>query len=351
MIAAIRVTVKGVGSQRGQWSARGSSPSGHRELPSVRVTIAAGSDQVAVSCNWMWPASTPSIPLTSGARRSPLGRQPAGCLPWQGQRKDKLIFKLTLDVPVAIPIELTGNLDHSVQGKDLLDVQLPLQARDSDGDLSAEVIGHVSVQDDVPVAVDAGKTLDEGKNVTGDLAGHHQRGADDAVVRSVTINGTEHPIAASGNTSIAVTDSTGQVIGTLVINAEGNYSFTAKSGIDHSNSTLVQQMGFHLVDGDGDTDDGLLTLTIRDEAGKLTVSAVTGQGMRGERSPGIPITMNLDVGGISIGVKVRRAIAYPGAGQRPRHLLFQRRCLTTTADGKTWFIEVPPAARVAVAHR
>ena len=32
------------------------------------------------------------------------------------------------------------------RAKDLLDIQLPLQARDSDGDLSAEVIGHVSVQ-------------------------------------------------------------------------------------------------------------------------------------------------------------------------------------------------------------
>ena len=173
--------------------------------------------------------------------------------------------------------ELTGNLDHSVQGKDLLDIQLPLQARDSDGDLSAEVIGHVSVQDDVPVAVDASKTLNEGGESDRRSAGHCQRGGDDAVVRAVTINGTEHPIAATGNTTISVTDGTGQIIGTLVINAEGDYSFTAKSGIDHSNSTLVQQIGFHLVDGDGDTDDGLLTLTIRDEAGKLTVSAVTGQ--------------------------------------------------------------------------
>lgn len=41
-------------------------------------------------------------------------------------------------------------------------------------------------------------------------------------VRAVTINGTEHPIAATGNTTISVTDSTGQIIGTLVINAEGD---------------------------------------------------------------------------------------------------------------------------------
>ena len=73
----------------------------------------------------------------------------------------------------------------------------------------------------------------------------------------MTINGTEHPIAAAGNTTISDDRRHGQIIGTLVINAEGDYSFTAKSGIDHSNSTLPQQIGFHLVDGDGDTDDGL----------------------------------------------------------------------------------------------
>ena len=182
--------------------------------------------------------------------------------------------------------ELTGNLDHSAQGKDLLDIQLPLQALDSDGDLSGEVIGHVSVRDDVPVADDYSKTLNQGAKVSGDLLATASEGADDAVVRSVTINGVEHPISASGNTTIAVTDSTGQTIGTLVINAEGNYSFTARADIDHSNNTLVQKVDFHLVDGDGDTDDGVLTLTIRDEVGKLVVEAVPGKEDAGATDPG-----------------------------------------------------------------
>jgi hypothetical protein len=49
----------------------------------------------------------------------------------------------------------------------------------------------------------------------------------------------------------------GQIIGTLVINAEGDYSFTAKSASITQQQHPVQQIGFHLVDGDGDTDDGL----------------------------------------------------------------------------------------------
>ena len=65
---------------------------------------------------------------------------------------------------------------------------------------------------------------------TGDLLATASEGADDAVVKSVTINGTEHPIAATGNTTISVTDGTGQVIGTLVINAEGKLQLYCQVG-------------------------------------------------------------------------------------------------------------------------
>ncbi|WP_324033981.1 T1SS-143 repeat domain-containing protein [Aeromonas caviae] len=267
VITAIEgVTVKESDLNGGSGQHGGTSPSGTGEVAIGQVTIAAGSDRV-VSLQLDVARFNALNTLTSGGKAVTIGADSQPGVYLGKDSAGKLIFKLTLDVSGRYTFELTGNLDHSVQGKDLLDIQLPLQARDSDGDLSAEVIGHVSVQDDVPVAVDASKTLNEGAKVTGDLLATASEGADDAVVRAVTINGTEHPIAATGNTTISVTDGTGQIIGTLVINAEGDYSFTAKSGIDHSNSTLVQQIGFHLVDGDGDTDDGLLTLTIRDEAG------------------------------------------------------------------------------------
>ncbi|MBW3776147.1 retention module-containing protein [Aeromonas veronii] len=351
VITAIEgVTVKEPDLNGGNGQHGGTSPSGTGEVAIGQVTIAAGSDRVAslqldvARFNALNTLTSGGKVVTIGADSQPgvyLGKDSAG----------KLIFKLTLDVSGRYTFELIGNLDHSAQGKDLLDIQLPLQARDSDGDLSAEVIGHVSVQDDVPVAVDANKTLNEGAKVTGDLLATASEGADDAVVKSVTINGTEHPIAATGNTTISVTDGTGQVIGTLVINAEGNYSFTAMSGIDHSNSTLVQQIEFHLMDGDGDTDDGVLTLTIRDEAGMLSVSAVTGQEDAGATDPGqgIPITMNLDVGDFDRGEHVEQLLI-----QAPAHaqgtFYFNGVALTTiTLGGKTWY-EVPPAAMVAVAN-
>ncbi|MEH8133254.1 retention module-containing protein [Aeromonas veronii] len=351
VITAIEgVTVKEPDLNGGNGQHGGTSSSGTGEVAIGQVTIAAGSDRVAslqldvARFNALNTLTSGGKVVTIGADSQPgvyLGKDSAG----------KLIFKLTLDVSGRYTFELIGNLDHSAQGKDLLDIQLPLQARDSDGDLSAEVIGHVSVQDDVPVAVDANKTLNEGAKVTGDLLATASEGADDAVVKSVTINGTEHPIAATGNTTISVTDGTGQVIGTLVINAEGNYSFTAMSGIDHSNSTLVQQIEFHLMDGDGDTDDGVLTLTIRDEAGMLSVSAVTGQEDAGATDPGqgIPITMNLDVGDFDRGEHVEQLLI-----QAPAHaqgtFYFNGVALTTiTLGGKTWY-EVPPAAMVAVAN-
>ncbi|WP_324046539.1 retention module-containing protein [Aeromonas caviae] len=344
------VTVKESDLNGGSGQHGGTSPSGTGEVAIGQVTIAAGSDRV-VSLQLDVARFNALNTLTSGGKAVTIGADSQPGVYLGKDSAGKLIFKLTLDVSGRYTFELTGNLDHSVQGKDLLDIQLPLQARDSDGDLSAEVIGHVSVQDDVPVAVDASKTLNEGAKVTGDLLATASEGADDAVVRAVTINGTEHSIAATGNTTISVTDGTGQIIGTLVINAEGDYSFTAKSGIDHSNNTLVQQIGFHLVDGDGDTDDGLLTLTIRDEAGKLTVSAVTGQEDAGasDSGQGIPITMNLDVGDFDRGEHVEQLLIQAPANAQGTFYFNGVALTTITQGGKTWY-EVPPAAMVAVAN-
>ncbi|MFQ1684365.1 retention module-containing protein [Aeromonas veronii] len=351
VITAIEgVTVKESDLNGGNGQHGGTSPSGSGEVAIGQVTIAAGSDRVAslqldvARFNALNTLTSGGKVVTIGADSQPgvyLGKDSAG----------KLIFKLTLDVSGRYTFELIGNLDHRAQGKDLLDIQLPLQARDSDGDLSAEVIGHVSVQDDVPVAVDANKTLNEGAKVTGDLLATASEGADDAVVKSVTINGTEHPIAAAGNTTISVTDGTGQVIGTLVINAEGNYSFTARSGIDHSNSTLVQQIEFHLMDSDGDIDDGVLTLTIRDEAGTLSVSAVTGQEDAGATDPsqGIPITMNLDVGDFDRGEHVEQLLIQAPANAQGTFYFNGVALTTITLGGKTWY-QVPPEAMVAVAN-
>lgn len=348
--AIVGVTVKESDLNGGAGQHAGSAPAGGGEIAVGQVTIAAGSDRVVAlqldvaRFNALNTLSSGGKAVTIGADSQPgayLGKDSSG----------KLIFKLTLDASGRYTFELTGNLDHRVQGKDLLDIQLPLRALDSDGDLSAEVIGHVTVQDDVPVAVDASKALNEGAKVTGDLLATASEGADDAVVKSVTINGIEHPIAATGNTTISVTDATGQIIGTLVINAEGNYSFTAKSGIDHSNSNLVQQIGFQLVDGDGDSDDGILTLTIWDEAGKLTVSAVTGAEDVGATAPGqgIPITMSLDIGDFDRGEHVEQLLIQAPANAQGTFYFNGVALTLITQGGKSWY-QVPPAAMVAVAN-
>ncbi|WP_395950063.1 retention module-containing protein [Aeromonas mytilicola subsp. aquatica] len=328
----------------------GTNPAGTGEKATGQVVIDAGSDKVVAlqldvaRFNALNQLSSGGKAVSISADSQPgvyLGKDSGG----------KLIFKLTLDVSGRYTFELTGNLDHSAQGNDLLDIQLPLQALDSDGDLSGEVIGHVSVRDDVPVADDYSKTLNQGAKVSGDLLATASEGADDAVVRSVTINGVEHSISASGNTTIAVTDSTGQTIGTLVINAEGNYSFTARPDIDHSNNTLVQKVDFHLVDGDGDTDDGVLTLTIRDEAGLLNVTAATGQEDEGALDPsqGIPIAMNLDIGDFDRGEFVEKLLIQAPANAHGTFYFNGVALTTITQGGKTWY-QVPPAAMVAVAN-
>ncbi len=345
-----RVTVKESDLDAVNGQHPGTTPAESGETSGGKVTITAGSDRVA-SLELDVARFNALNTLTSGGKAVSISADSQPGVYLGKDSAGKVIFELTLDVSGRYTFKLSGNLDHSVQGKDLLDIQLPLQARDSDGDLSTEVIGHVSVQDDVPMAVDASQILNEGVKVTGDLLATASEGADDAVVRSVTINGNEHPIAASGNTTIAVADSAGQVIGTLVINAEGNYSFTAKPGIDHSNTTLVQQIEFHLVDGDGDTDDGVLTLTIRDEAGKLNVSAVTGYEDEGATNPGqgIPISMNLDVGDFDRGEYVEQLLIQAPANAQGTFYFNGVALTTITLGGKTWY-EVPPAAMVAVAN-
>ncbi|MFG0764561.1 retention module-containing protein [Aeromonas media] len=328
----------------------GTNPAGTGEKATGQVVIDAGSDKVVAlqldvaRFNALNQLSSGGKAVSISADSQPgvyLGKDSGG----------KLIFKLTLDVSGRYTFELTGNLDHSAQGNDLLDIQLPLQALDSDGDLSGEVIGHVSVRDDVPEAVDAGKPQNQGAKVSGDLLATASEGADDAVIKSVTINGVEHSISASGNTTIAVTDSTGQTIGTLVINAEGNYSFTTRADIDHSNNTLVQKVDFHLVDGDGDTDDGVLTLTIRDEAGLLNVTAATGQEDEGALDPsqGIPIAMNLDIGDFDRGEFVEKLLIQAPANAHGTFYFNGVALTTITQGGKTWY-QVPPAAMVAVAN-
>ncbi|WP_461604852.1 retention module-containing protein [Aeromonas rivipollensis] len=327
----------------------GTNPAGTGEKATGQVVIDAGSDKVVAlqldvaRFNALNQLSSGGKAVSISADSQPgvyLGKDSGG----------KLIFKLTLDVFGRYTFELTGNLDHSAQGNDLLDIQLPLQALDSDGDLSGEVIGHVSVRDDVPVADDYSKPQNQGAKVSGDLLATASEGADDAVVRSVTINGVEHNIAPSGNTTITVTDSTGQTLGTLVINAEGNYSFTARSDIDHSNNTLVQKVDFHLVDGDGDTDDGVLTLTIRDEAGKLVVEAVPGKEDAGATDPGqgIPIAMNLDIGDFDRGEFVEKLLIQAPANAHGTFYFNGVALTTLTQGGKTWY-QVPPAAMQAVA--
>ncbi|NEX90534.1 retention module-containing protein [Aeromonas rivipollensis] len=327
----------------------GTNPAGTGEKATGQVVIDAGSDKVVAlqldvaRFNALNQLSSGGKAVSISADSQPgvyLGKDSGG----------KLIFKLTLDVSGRYTFELTGNLDHSAQGDDLLDIQLPLQALDSDGDLSGEVIGHVSVRDDVPDADDYSKTLNQGAKVSGDLLATASEGADDAVIKSVTINGVEHSISASGNTTIAVTDSTGQTIGTLVINAEGNYSFTARADIDHSNNTLVQKVDFHLVDGDGDTDDGVLTLTIRDEAGLLNVTAATGQEDEGALDPsqGIPIAMNLDIGDFDRGEFVEKLLIQAPANAHGTFYFNGVALTTITQGGKTWY-QVPPAAMQAVA--
>ena len=73
--------------------------------------------------------------------------------------------------------------------------------------------------------------------------------------------------------------------------------------------------------------------------------------MRGERSgPGIPITMDLDIGRFRSGRSMWSRLLDPGASQRSRHLLFQRRRTDHRIAGARPEYECRPQPWCAVAN-
>ncbi|MFQ2647410.1 retention module-containing protein [Aeromonas caviae] len=126
VITAIEgVTVKESDLNGGSGQHGGTSPSGTGEVAIGQVTIAAGSDRV-VSLQLDVARFNALNTLTSGGKAVTIGADSQPGVYLGKDSAGKLIFKLTLDVSGRYTFELTGNLDHSVQGKDLLDIQLPL---------------------------------------------------------------------------------------------------------------------------------------------------------------------------------------------------------------------------------
>ncbi|WP_429035002.1 retention module-containing protein [Aeromonas media] len=326
------------GSQR-----PGTTPTENGETAGGQVTIGAGSDRVA-SLELDVAAFNQANNLTSGGKEVTLAAHSPG---WYlaSAEGGKPVFWVHLDVNGSYSVHLVGQLDHGAQGKDELGIEIPLFVTDSDGDRSPNVTVEVQVQDDMPIGTHLTHHLNEtGSAVSGDLLPPANEGADGARVASVTVNGQLHAINGSLTLDVMSPDGK-QVMGSLTIGQDGNYSFTPRPGFAHDAASLSQVISAQLVDGDGDTAESTLTLNLQDEAVSFTVKAVTGQEDQGAQDPGhgIAIDMRLDIGDFDRGEHVEQLLIQAPANVHGT-FYYHGVALTTTADGK-WFI-VPPAAMV-----
>lgn len=321
----------------------GTMPSDQGETASGKVTISAGSDRVA-SLELDVAAFNQANHLTSNGQSVTLAAHSPG---WYLATAEggKSVFWIHLDVNGSYSVYLVGQLDHGIQGKDDLAIEVPLFVTDHDGDRSPNVSVTVTVQDDMPIGTVLAHTLNEGSaSVSGDLLPAANEGADGARVESITINGQTYAVNGSLTRDVMSPDGK-QVMGSLTISADGSYRFTPASGFDHDNAQLSQVITAHLVDGDGDRADSTLTLNLRDEPVSFTVTAATGNEDQGAQDPsaGILINMQLDIGDFDRGEHVDQLLIQAPANAHGS-FYYNGVALTTTADGK-WFI-VPPAAMV-----
>nr|WP_279009973.1 retention module-containing protein [Aeromonas jandaei] len=321
----------------------GTMPSDQGETASGKVTISAGSDRVA-SLELDVAAFNQANHLTSNGQSVTLAAHSPG---WYLATAEggKSVFWIHLDVNGSYSVYLVGQLDHGIQGKDDLAIEVPLFVTDHDGDRSPNVSVTVTVQDDMPIGTVLAHTLNEGSaSVSGDLLPAANEGADGARVESITINGQTYAVNGSLTRDVMSPDGK-QVMGSLTISADGSYRFTPASGFDHDNAQLRQVITAHLVDGDGDRADSTLTFNLRDEPVSFTVTAATGNEDQGAQDPsaGILINMQLDIGDFDRGEHVDQLLIQAPANAHGT-FYYNGVALATTADGK-WFI-VPPAAMV-----
>jgi VCBS repeat-containing protein len=172
-----------------------------------------------------------------------------------------------------------GDNESHPQGQgtnDLFD-NLPVVLTDSDGDTTEEVLA-VRVIDDIPDAI---SDIDE-VGTGGSTGGNVFTGTDDDALDRVEADvpgadRTGSPITgviAGDHLDAPITDGSGvgAVIngqfGTLVLNADGSYVYTANGGLT-SNQTEV--FTYTLTDGDGDADTATLTITLGDDEPTLNV--------------------------------------------------------------------------------
>lgn len=181
----------------------------------------------------------------------------------------------------------TAPIDHpdANDPDDVIWLKFGVKVTDFDGDSDSNYI-LVDVHDSAPSLDDAQSTIDETDGisfVTGNVT--HSFGADgpgefcgtDSFVSSgsklagnLTSGGAAVNITYDSNTGTYTGATATKTIFTMVVNSDGTYKFDLLGTLDHAdpndpNDIINLDFGVKIQDGDGDTDEGIIRIRVKDD--------------------------------------------------------------------------------------
>lgn len=177
---------------------------------------------------------------------------------------------LTVTAVSGSTIDYTYLLTTNTDG-DATSDSFVVKVTDVDGDSSTGDL-MVAIIDDVPTAVDdtlVNVAEDAVGTVGGNVLTNDTRGADDASVVSVTIDGTVYTVDPTAGVTVTAGE------GTYVINANGSWTFDPATGQDQSSGPVDASFEYTIEDGDGDQSSAMQPIRITDGAGPIAPSAAS----------------------------------------------------------------------------
>lgn len=197
------------------------------------------------------------------------------------------IFTMVIESDGSYTYTQNAALDHpdGTDANDEITLGFGVKATDFDGDESARSI-RVRIADDGPVVVDAQSTVDETNiqdTVTGTVA--PQFGADGAgefnptgsfdssgsqLNGALTSDGVPVVVTFDPATGIYTGVAGAETIFTMVVNDDGTYQFDLLGTLDHAdpndpNDIINLDFGVEIEDFDGDTDEGIIRIRVKDD--------------------------------------------------------------------------------------
>jgi T1SS-143 domain-containing protein len=221
--------------------------------------------------------------LTSDGHAVVITSTPTG---YVGTANGVEVFNLTINQTTgAYTFNLLQPLDHSAGGN-AITLNFGAEIVDFDGDKdTADIV--IKIKDDVPEIHDQNPKAGEGLEVVDETNlgpivrnGHidHDFGGDGpgafgpngASNSSVPLTSHGQPVVITSGPNGYVGTANGANVFSIVINADGTYTFTLNGVLDHPDSTnpddvISLQFGVRVTDADGDSDSGVITVRVHDD--------------------------------------------------------------------------------------